>query len=821
MLYCISGAIAQTPVTVKGKVSDGETGEALPYVNVIFTGTKIGTLTDFDGFFSITTAGPVDSLTVSYVGYTKLTKAVKPGIQTLNFAIFPNDAILASTVVRPGVNPALRIIKKAQKNKKDYNLDKLESFEYESYSRVQLAVDNISEQFKKRKIFKAMEAMFDTISSLSVDSAIPVLPVFVSETMSDYYFRKLPRRTKEIIHATKVKGVGVGDDSYIAQVLGSTFQQYNFNENNLYILDKDFISPLSIQSISYYVFSLIDSVFLDGRKCFVILVNPKNKRDLVFTGTIWVTDSTFALKQLSLEITKEANLNFIEKMKIQQEMEEVEPGTWIPRKTRVLIDISEVTSNTAGMIGLYYNSNKNFRVNTNRDLKFFEEKIEIDPLAYDFDDRHWDTIRHEKLDSGDVKIYKMVDSLKNQPLVKTYVDFVETMVEGYKSYGPIDYGPYSYIIGGNPLEGFKMRAGFRTNEIFSKDWVLKAYGAYGFGDKKWKYGATVEYVISRKKWTKVGAFIKNDVELLGLTDKDYGTAVLFDNFSTLGSNQLNRAKEFSLCGESEFMKGYIQKLYLNNKTIEYDHYGNFYFRYFDNPENKIQSSSFINTTITLEGRFSYKELYVIRNKKRISMGNFKAPVITISYTHGFKGVFNGQFNYNKFGLLLWQFNSLGNWGTFEYNIRAGKTLGRVPYPLLDVLRGNQSYFSTKGAYNLMNFYEFVTDQYISAHYEHQFNGLLLNRMPLLKKWKWREFVNFKVVYGTLSDKNFKLIPKTDDFGIPVSSIGRFDKRPYAEFGYGIENIFKFLRIDFIHRINYLEHANTNPFGVKGTVVIRF
>jgi hypothetical protein len=269
------------------------------------------------------------------------------------------------------------------------------------------------------------------------------------------------------------------------------------------------------------------------------------------------------------------------------------------------------------------------------------------------------------------------------------------------------------------------------------------------------------------------------------------------------------------------MKGYIQRFYLNKKTIEYNHYGNFYFRYYDNPESKTQSSIFTNSALTLEGRFSYKELYVIRKNKRISMGNYKAPVVTLSFTHGFKGFLGGQFDYNKFGLHVWQFNSLGNLGTFEYNIRVGRTFGNVPYPLLDVLRGNQSYFSSKSSYNLMNFYEFVTDQYISVHYEHQFNGLLLNRVPLLRKWKWREFMNFKCVYGTLSNKNFNLIPATDEKGIVVSSIGRFDNRPYAEIGYGIENIFKFLRIDFIHRINYLEHVNTSPFGVKGTVVIRF
>jgi hypothetical protein len=810
-------------VQVQGKVTDGETGEALPFVNVIFKGSKVGVVTDFDGFYKLSTSLPVDSLTVSYVGYQRSTKAVQKGSQTINFSLY-SEGLLKEAVIRPGVNPAERIIRAAQKNKNDYNIEKLESYEYESYNRIQLAVDNISDQFKKRKVFKAMEGMFDTISSLSVDSSIPVVPIFVSETLSDYYFKKLPRRTKEIIRATQVKGVGVGDDSYLAQVLGSTWQQYNFNENNLYILDKDFISPISILSWSYYVFTLIDSVELDGQKCYMIHVNPKNKRDLVFTGTIWITDQTFALKQLNLEITKEANLNFIEKLKIQQEMEEVQPGIYLPRKTRVLIDISELSSNTVGMIGVYYNSNRNFAVNTDRPLKFFEEKIEVDPNAYNMERIFWDTARHEQLNQADIKIYSMVDSLRNQPIIKSYVDIVDLLIEGYRKVGKIEVGPYSFLAGWNQLEGFKTRIGFRTTPELNKNWLLEVYGAYGFGDQRWKYGLRTEYVLSRKKWSKVGFFTKDDVELIGLTDKDYGTSVLFDNFSTFGSAQLNRAVEYNLYGESEFVKGYVQRIYLQKKHYAFEPYSDFYFSHYTNPEMGAfspMSSSFDNTAITLEGRLSRKELFIIRKYDRVGLGNYKAPVVTLSLTKGFKGLMGGDFDYYKLGLHIWQFNSLGNLGTFEYNLRMGQTFGTVPYPLLDVQRGNQSYFGSKGAYNMMRFYEFVTDKYISFHYEHQFNGIIFNRIPLIKKLKWREFANIKMVYGGISDANFALIPLQDEFGKKVTPIGRFDNRPYMEVGYGIENIFKFIRLDFVHRLSYLEHEGASPFAIKGGAVIRF
>lgn len=812
---------AQTTV-VKGKVTDAETGESLPFVNVIFYGIKTGTTTDFDGYYQIETQLPVDSIVFSYVGYGKVIRAVEKGKnQTLNVQMKSSSAELREFVIKPGTNPANIIIKRVQQNKKLYNIEKLEAYEYESYNRVQLAVDNITEALKERKVYKEIAPLFDTMSAFDESGQAKVLPVFVSESLSNYYFRKDPRRTKEEIIATKVSGVGVGDDSYISQVLGATFQQYNFNENNLYILDKDFISPISVQSLSYYVFILQDSVYLDGKKCFEIRVEPKNEKDLVFRGTIWIADSSYALKRLALEITDAANINFVEKLKIQQELVEVDEGAWLPAKTRVLLDVADFTGDMLGIVGLYYNSNRNHKVNQQKPLSFFEEKISIDPDIYNRDQGFWDRSRHEKISAEDIRIYGMVDSLKNKPIIKSYVDLVEVLVDGYRPIGKIDIGPYWYLAGWNPLEGFRTRIGLRTNEDFSKKWVFKAFGAYGFGDEQFKYGLDAKHILSRKKWTTIGLSARRDVELIGLTDRDYGTSAMFDAFSTFGSNRLNRAEEYLFTAERELLKGYTQKVSFGSKHFIFEPQEGFNFQYRSMPELGESSplqSNFRTTTLQLEGRWSYKELYVIRKNKRVSLGNYKAPVVTLSYTHGFRDLLMSDFHFQKWGLHVWQFNSLANLGTFEYNFRAGKTFGTLPFPALEVIRGNQSPFSIKDGFNMMNFYEFIADAYIMGHYEHQFNGLIMNRIPLLQRWKWRSFVNAKAIYGALSSANENLIPADIRNNLGVNT---FDQRAYAEVGYGIENILKVLRVDFIHRLSYLEHSGVRPFAVKGNVVIRF
>jgi len=331
------------------------------------------------------------------MGYNLVKKAVVAGQkQTLDFSLSESANSLQEFIVRPGgINPADVIMKRAEKRKKEYNPDKIEYYEYEGYNKVQLAVDNVSDKFKKRKLFSAMEPLFDTISSFSDSGSQKVLPVFVSETLSDYYFRKIPRRTKEVIKATKIQGVGVGEESYVSQILGSTFQQYNFYENNLYILDKDFISPLSFQAKAYYFFTLIDSLEIGGVLCYQLKFIPKNPLDFVFGGLIWIEANSYALKRLSLEIGNEANLNFIEKLKIQQEFVEVEPTYWLPNKTRVLIDIAELTNSTVGMIGLYYNSTKNIKINRVHELPFYEDKISVVENSFTKSDAYWDTARHE------------------------------------------------------------------------------------------------------------------------------------------------------------------------------------------------------------------------------------------------------------------------------------------------------------------------------------------------------------------------------------------------------------------------------------------
>lgn len=326
--------------SVKGKISDLKTGEPITGASVYFEGTGDMTTSNFEGQFTLKSVTG-DTLIITYVGYeTQKIYVARGASLTLNIKMVNKDVVFSGAKASSKVNRALKIIENAQNNKQNYNFEQLNSFECESFTKIQIAVNNVSEDLKNKKLLKSVEGIFDTMSYLSEDKGKQVLPIFISENLSNFYYNKNPRLNKEVIIASRVKGIGVEDGSFLSQLLGSTFQQYNFNDNILPILQKNFISPISKSSFTYYNFKMAGSDFVPGtnRKIFQIEVTPKNPLDLVFTGYIWIEDSTFALTRLTLSITNKANLNFVEKLKITQELQKTAAGAYVPVKSRILIE---------------------------------------------------------------------------------------------------------------------------------------------------------------------------------------------------------------------------------------------------------------------------------------------------------------------------------------------------------------------------------------------------------------------------------------------------------------------------------------------------
>jgi hypothetical protein len=411
----------------------------------------------------------------------------------------------------------------------------------------------------------------------------------------------------------------------------------------------------------------------------------------------------------------------------------------------------------------------------------------------------------------------MIDTVRNLPVVRSYVEVANIAVNGYKKLGPVDLGPYIYVYTNNSVEGNRFRAGFRTNSDFSRKFTYRGYIAYGLKDQRFKYESNGEYLFNRKHWTVLGTRYREELEQLALYDNSVTQNNLFNAFARFGSLRNSRPfyiKQVQTYFSSEFSKGYTIGASLQTRDFQFNT-GQFDFKYYPlNAQSERDTVNTFNTTdLNVEFRVAPDETFLENQNSRISLGAFKWPIFTLRYTRGFNGFARGNFDYNKFQFNVVQWINLGYFGQAKYNIDLGYIPSTLPYPLLRPHLGNETYFFYVNAFNQMRFFEFVSDRWMQLSYQQYFEGFLFNSIPKIKNWNLRLLATGNVLYGGVSNKNFNLGLNGDATAVP--QFAKLDpKKPYAEVGYGVENIFRVARVDFVHRLTYLNRPNVKPFGVK-------
>lgn len=821
-LFTTATLVAQETI-VQGKVTDATSGDPIPFVNVVFKGTSTGATTDFDGNFSIKTLQRIDSVTASYIGYKARSKAIKPGIkQTVNFQLAEDVVNLQEVVIHAGENPAYEILRRVVRNKKMNDKRKLTAYEYDTYTKIEIDVDNISEEMRQKKFMQKIAQVLDSVDRIAGEDGTPILPLMISESVSKVYYRDDPSLKTEILQKNKINGVGMEDGTLIQQMVGSSFQEYNFYQNWLNIVSKEFVSPIADGWRLFYEYDFTDSAYIGDDFCYRLDFFPKSPQELAFTGTMWITREDYALKQIDVTMGKQANINFVEKLKIQQELEKTPDGAWLPIKNRVLIDVSEITKASAGMLAKFYTSNKNIVVNKPYDLAFYERPIQIKEDARMFqDEKYWDTLRHEPLSDTEVSVYKMIDTLRNIPIVKTYTDMIKIALNGYVTVGRLDLGPYLSAISWNNIEGVRLQAGFKTNYSFSKKFVLGAQVGYGFIDQRVKYLASFTHILSRTRWTTWSFRARSDLTRLGVDEE-----TLADNPIFLAGQRWGYFRrgyymnEYRAAFQRELFKGFSQKISIKHFTFD----PIYNFGYFENPTdlNSAVLSTFQTTEVSIESRYARDEIFLQDDNDRISMGTTKSPVVTVRYTHGIKGVLGSDFEYDKVRFSISKRIKTGPLGVGYATLSGEYIFNTLPYPLLALHLGNQTPIYSPVTYNLMNYGEFVSDHYAALQYRQYLEGFLLNRIPLLQKLNWRLLATANVIMGGMRQSNRDLISTLTPDGEEALRAGSFvNAKPYVELGYGVENIFRFFRVDFVHRMSYLDNENARKFGVLFTAQLQF
>lgn len=813
MLLASVSVFSQT-TKVSGKIVDAVTREPLPFVNVIFTGTTVGAASDIEGNFTISTTSRVDSITISYIGYNKLTRVIKRGQEQVMNIGLTQGVELNVVEVRPGENPAHRILRKIIAHKDENDREKLDAYEYEVYNKVEFDLNNLSEDFKNNKLLEPFSFIFDNIDSTNAKEK-PYLPVFMTEALSDFYYRKNPQARNEVIKASKVTGL---ENSSVSQFMGDMYQNVNIYDNTILVFGKNFTSPISDNALLFYKFYLIDSMEIDGHKCYQLQFKPRRKQELAFVGNLWAADSTFGIKQIEMSIADDANINFINSTAVVQTYKYID-SVWMMQKERLVIDfnpfpIDQKKKNMMGVYGRKTADYSNFKINQPREDKFYSmtENLKVNEDAFKKTEAYWDEHRHDTLSKNEKQIYKMVDTLQSLPVYKTWIDVITIFVTGYKVKGNFEYGPYYNMFSTNEIEGNRFRFGGRTSNQFSKWYELSGYVAYGTRDEKFKYSFGIRSFITKKPRAMVGMYYKNDNEILGQSQNGFTTDnILASVFRVTPLRNLTNVKQVHAYYERFWFSGFSTKLSFYNRTMM--PLANFHYEYQKNSTTTAFKERITTSEIRLLTRLAYNEKYLDGEFTRISLSTHY-PIVQAQYTLGIKNLFHSDYNYHKLTINVDDRIRINPIGYFDYILSYGKTWNPVPYPLLELHGGNETYIFDLYAYNSMNYYEFVSDEYASATISHHFDGFFLNRIPLMRKLKWREVVGAKALIGRVNDTNRDLL-------IFPEHLYSLNRGPYLEATTGIENIFKIFRVDAVWRLSYLDNPKAVPFSIKASMQFTF
>lgn len=819
LLFVFNVTFAQS-TRVRGKVTDAKTGEVLPLVSVVFKGTVVGIATDFDGMYSLETRESVSEVEASLMGYISQKVKITPGaFNTVDFALEPQAFDLDEVKVTPGENPAHAILRNVIRNKSRNSRSALSEYYCQTYTKMELDLTNINPGFKNKKLQKNFGFIFNHMDT-SVVTGKAYLPVMISESSADYYFRKSPSLSREIVKASRISGIE--EDYTLAQFTGHLHVNINLYDNFIDIFEVRFASPLADHGRMFYKYFLIDSMNIDGRKTYKIRFHPKAFSTPVLDGEVNIDSTTWALQSAHVKMVKGLNVNWIRHLVLDNENYLVNDSVWFPKQDKIFADFSIFMSDSAKMVSFLGHRQvdySNVRLNPGipKEVARMDNNVMINSGVLKNDEQYWESVRPYDLSAKEKSIYGMVDSVKNVPLYQTFYDMVSMALGGYYNAEYLEFGPYYKLVSFNDQEGCRFQLGTRTTTDFSRKFRLSGYGAYGLKDHKWKGGGGIECAFRELPTSKLNVVFKHDMVQLGagvnaLTESN----ILSSVFSRGSDDRLTMVNQLDINFEQEWKQGCSNAVGIQFREI---------FANEDVPFESPDGSKFStisSTVVHLNTRLSKNEIIVRKPFDKYSLGS-DYPILSLDFAAGIKGIFKNDYEFYRLVASVDYDLQISPIGTSEFFLTGGKIFGKVPYPLLKLHEGNATYFYDSYAFSCMNYYEFASDAWFSFFYEHHFKGFFLGKIPLLKKLKWREVFVFKGLIGTLANKNNGNLEDTEAVLRFPAGLGSVSK-PYFEVGLGIENIFRLFRIDAIWRLTHRKEAvgqDIQNFAVNISVNLNF
>ncbi|NCO64164.1 MAG: carboxypeptidase-like regulatory domain-containing protein [Flavobacteriales bacterium] len=810
-------SFAQTKVS--GYVFD-EYNDPISFANVIFKGSTLGTITDENGKFYLESDNTWQTLTVSFMGFKTLEVTLRKKVNyDLKFTLIEEASQLDQVHIVTGKqskknNPAIDLLKKIWAHKRKNGLKQFNQYQYDKYEKVEFDINTIDSALIKSKLFKGMEFVFQQVDTSRVTGKT-YLPMFINEAVSTVYGDNIINKEKDVLNGNK--NSGFSNNQIIIDFVDDLYSDYNVYDNYLKFFDKSFVSPLSRTGINTYNYVLSDSAFIDNKWCYNIIYYPRRKNELTFKGNFWVADTTYAIKEINLQASKSANINWVKEIYIEQEFEVLNDSLFLVKRDYMMSDFAlNKKEKSRGVYGKRTTLYNRYEFDKPLERKFYDEEVyNYDKDVYDRDEAFWTENRLEDLNKDEKGVYKMLDTLKTVKKFKRLYNLGSILASGYIEFNklPLDYGPIFSTFGFNEVEGLRLRTGGRTYFGPNDLWRLEGFLAYGFDDDKFKYGISGKWLLDKKNRLIISGGNRRDVEQIGAsltTSTDVlGRSLASSSVVGTGTNdKLTSINLTSLAIEFEPWRNFIFKLGGNYRTLQ-SASPTFSLDY-NTPAGIASQIKQYETNVSIF-YFPKRKMSGYGVERREANDDFARIFAQVS--RGDKSMFASDFNYTKLQMSYRQPLQVGGFGRLTTTLEAGKTFGEVPLGLLSVIPGNQSYFSIYNTFSQLDFYEFVSDTYTSINLEHNFNGRFFSRIPFLRQFNLREIVGIRGVWGDISNKNIALNTTTNPNSIPLVAP---NNKAYYEYSFGVGNIFKIFRIDFNFRGNYLDNPDARKFGVTGT-----
>ena len=820
-----------------GVVTDAETGEPIPMASVIYKGHNVAKVADVDGRFSISRHAGWN-LTVSAVGYKeRILPITDKTRQGLKIALKPDNHMLTEVKVKAKRqrysrrdNPAVELMRRVIDAKKQTDLKTHDYYQYNQYEKLTLAMNDLTPEQLEQKPFTTKRWLLDQVEKCQYNDKL-ILPVSVDETVSQHIYRKDPHAEKTIVKGQHSNGINdlfeTGDILTVA--MKDVFTDVNLYDDQIRLLQFPFTSPIGKDAISFYRFYIEDTLKIERDSVIHLHFLPNNQQDFGFRGDLYVLkDSTLHVRRCELTLPKKSDVNFVENLRIEQEFSQLPGGEWVLTLDDMIVELqfakflkkALVIRNTRLTDYAFDELPKSLFKGKRPEVKEADAQMR--------DDDFWAQYRQVELTKSEGSMDKFLENVQNIKGFKYIIFGLKALIENFVETGhpsKVDIGPVNTIVTHNFIDGYRIRGSAQTTANLHPHLFLKGYMAHGFDSKKNYYDAEFIWSMNKKEYLprefpKRTLTFQSTYDVMSPSDKflstDKDNMFVALKWSTVNKMMFYNRQQLTF----EYEQDWAWKTTLWVKTEENEACGNMHYQPLAAPE----IPAIRTTELHAEVRYAPGETYINTKQRRLTI-NLDAPTFTLGHTVGIKGFLGGDYRYNLTEARLYKRFWMKSWGKIDCYLKGGVQWNQVPYPLLAMPAANLSYLMEDETFNLVNNMEFLNDRYASLMLSWDMNGKLLNRLPLIRRLKWREFFGVNVLWGALSDKNNPFLAKNAGNSLlmqfPEGCHVMDSHRPYVEVVAGIHNIFKLIHVEYVRRLTYLDLPTSQKQGVRFTFRMTF